>query len=100
MRRLKKYFIAGLLFIVPVSFFLWVLYKIFVFFEGITGGFLKKFLPSFYLPGVGLLSLVLLILFFGFLAYNIIGKKVLLFFERFFENLPFVSRLYKLIREV
>ena len=100
MRMMRKYFVAGLLFIVPVTFFIFILYRIFVFMEGIIGGLLKRFLPSFYVPGIGLISLILMIFFFGFLAYNIIGRRVLLSVERFFETLPFVNRLYKLLREV
>jgi uncharacterized membrane protein len=100
MNALKKHFFSGLIFIVPVSLSIWILFKIISFFDNIIGGFLKKYLPSFYTPGIGFLSLLLIILLLGFLADNFLGKKLLNLFENLFEKVPIINRIYIFIKGI
>ncbi|MCM8804682.1 MAG: DUF502 domain-containing protein [Candidatus Omnitrophica bacterium] len=98
MKTLKKHFISGIIFIVPIALSLWILFKIFTFLENILGNFFKKFFPNIYTPGVGLISLILLILFVGFIANNFLGRKLLNLIETFFENLPFLNKIFGFIK--
>ncbi|HNS31895.1 MAG TPA: DUF502 domain-containing protein [bacterium] len=100
MHSLKRAFIAGLLFIVPVSLSFWILFRTMVFFENILGAFLKKYLPAFYTPGIGFFLLILIILFIGFLADNFFGKKMLSMLEKFFETLPLLNKIYMFIKGI
>lgn len=100
MKTLKKHFISGLIFIIPISLSLWILFKIFLFLENILGTFLKKFFPNLYTPGIGLISLILLILLIGFLANNLLGKRFLNFVEKLFENTPFLNRIFNFIKTI
>jgi uncharacterized membrane protein len=100
MKTLRKHFISGIIFIVPISISIWVLFKIFVFLESILGNFFKKFFPNIYTPGIGFLSLILLILFIGFLANNFLGKKILNFIEDLFENIPLLNRVFKFVKSI
>jgi len=100
MKNLKNYFISGLIFIIPISLSLWILFKTIKFLEGILGNFLKKFFPNIYTPGIGFFSLILIILFIGFLAHNFLGKKLLRRIELLFEKLPGLNRIYNFIKSI
>ncbi|MCX8082460.1 MAG: DUF502 domain-containing protein [bacterium] len=100
MKSLKKHFISGIVFIIPISLSLWILFKIISFLENVLGPLFKKFFPNIYTPGVGFFSLILLILLIGFLADNFLGKKILVFFERVFETMPVLNRIYLFIKSI
>ncbi|HDD65012.1 MAG TPA: DUF502 domain-containing protein [Firmicutes bacterium] len=100
MKNLKRYFISGLIFIIPVSLSIWILFKITIFLEGIVGGFLKKYIPGIYTPGIGLISLILLILIVGILAHNFVGRRILYFTEKFLTLIPFFNKIYIFIKGI
>ena len=100
MGKLRKYFISGLVFIIPISLSIWILYKIIVFLDGIIGNLLKKFSPHIYTLGIGFFSLILIILFIGFLTQNFIGKKLLRRIEIIFEKVPVLNRIYNFIKSI
>jgi len=100
MKNLKNYFISGLIFITPISLSIWILFKTIKFLDGILGDFLKKFFPNIYTPGIGFFSLILIILFIGFLAHNFLGKKLLRRIELLFEKLPGLNRIYNFIKSI
>ena len=100
MKNLKNYFISGLIFIIPISLSIWILFKTIKFLDGILGNFLKEFFPNIYTPGIGFFSLILIILFIGFLAHNFLGKKLLRRIEILFERLPGLNRIYNFIKSI
>lgn len=100
MKDLKKYFISGLLFLIPISISVWILFNIFLFVDGIIGNLLKKYLPDFYIKGLGFFSLILLILLLGFLAQNFLGKRLLHSVERAFGSLPVFNKVYLFVNGI
>jgi|LSQX01.2.fsa_nt_gb uncharacterized membrane protein len=100
MKSLKRIFLSGLIFIVPASLSVWILYRVILFFENILGFFLKKHIPEIYIPGVGFFLLIVLILLIGFLADNFLGKKILSILEKFFETMPLLNKIYIFIKEI
>jgi len=96
-KKIKKYFITGLISIVPISLTIYVLVFIFRFLDGILGGFINEYLKSkfgFSIPGIGIILSVCLVLLAGFMASWFIGKKILQDFEKFFSGLPLVKNIY------
>src|SRR2546425_413802 len=55
---LKRYFITGLLVIVPIWGTVLVLKTLFVTLDGLLGDFLEKYFPQRYIPGQGILKAV------------------------------------------
>ncbi|MCK9266657.1 DUF502 domain-containing protein [bacterium] len=100
MKSLKRIFLSGLIFIVPASLSVWILYRVILFFENILGFFLKKHIPEIYIPGAGFFLLIVLILLIGFLADNFLGKKILYILEKFFETMPLLNKIYTFIKEI
>ncbi len=100
MKKIIEYIIAGTLFIVPFAISIWVLYRIFIFLEKITGQFFQKFIPALYFPGMGLVSLLVILLFFGFLAKNVLGRRIFRYLEKIFLALPLLNKIYTFFRTV
>jgi len=95
---LKRYFITGLLVIVPIWGTVLVLKTLFVTLDGVLGDIPEKYLTQQYVPGVGILVLVLLIVLAGLLATNIMGRRVVKLWEGFLQRVPLVRGIYTTIK--
>ncbi|MBF0485915.1 MAG: DUF502 domain-containing protein [Candidatus Omnitrophica bacterium] len=101
--RLKKYFFTGLAVFLPlvltVYIFIWVLN----FAEGLLGHTLKPlFLEyyDFYFWGLGILILLAVILFCGFLATNYFGRAAHSFAEKIVLRVPLMASIYPAFKEI
>lgn len=95
MKALSKYFINGLIVIVPIAITAYVVITIFSFAEDVLG----RHLPIQF-PGIGLVAVVLLILLIGWLSSHWILKRMLAFGEQMFCYIPGVKVLYKSVKQV
>jgi len=103
MNKLRKYFITGLVVVVPVFLTVYVLVFVFRFTDNILGRFLNVYFKNtlgFYIPGLGVLIFILLILLVGFLANRYIGKRIFPLIDRWFSNLPLVRNIYPTFKQV
>ncbi len=103
MARLRKYFITGLAMAVPVFLTVYVLAALFRFTDNILGRFLNVYFRDalgFYIPGLGILIFLLLILLVGFLANRYIGKRIFRLFDRWFSDLPLIRNIYPTFKQV
>ena len=91
MKRLIGYFLQGLLFIVPIAVTLLVLYKVFVFVDGILP--LK-------IPGLGLLIIVVMITLAGVFGSTIIAGPLVAYFERWINKAPLVKIIYTAVKDL
>jgi len=78
-KKIKGYFIAGLLvlfpFVMTIFIITWLFTKIDSILMGVISSFLKRIgLLSF--PGLGFISVILIILLVGVITRNYIGKKI------------------------
>ncbi len=100
MERLRRTFITGLLVLVPITVSVWVLFRLTRFLENILGPLFKNFLKESYVPGVGIVSLVLIIFLVGYLANNFFGRRFLHFLERMLGKIPLFNRIYLTIKGI
>ncbi|MBI4982580.1 MAG: DUF502 domain-containing protein [Candidatus Omnitrophica bacterium] len=103
MQSLKRYFITGLAVVVPIFLTIYVLVVVFQMVDGILGRFLNVYLKEtlgFYIPGLGLLLFLLVILFIGFMATRFIGKKIYPQIEKWFASLPLVNKIYPTLKQI
>ena len=91
MKRIMRYFLEGLLYVIPLAVTLFVLYTIFVTVDSWLN------LP---VPGVGFLLTLLGILLVGFLASNVLTRGLLGVIDRIFEKLPFIKLIYSAIKDL
>jgi len=100
MKNLRRYFVAGLLFLIPTTISVWIIIKIFFWLDGILGNLISRRMPMEYRHGIGFFVLILLILLVGILAENFFGKKLLRGVECFLESIPFFNKMYLFIRGI
>ena len=103
MNRLRKYFITGLAVVVPVFLTAYVLVVLFRFTDNILGRFLNVYFKNtlgFYIPGLGVLIFLLLIVSAGFLANRYIGKRIFPLIDRWFSSLPLIRNIYPTFKQV
>jgi len=103
MNRLKRYFITGLIVVVPISLTIYVLVFIFQFVDGILGRFFSAYVRSslgFYIPGLGILVTLIFMTFVGFLATRLIGRNIFPQLEKRFASLPLINKIYPTLKQI
>lgn len=98
-RNLRNYFLTGMAVILPAAVTIYILWKIFGFIDGLAGGLVARFLP-FGIPGLGIVITVILILCVGILVTNVIGRRLLFFWESVVYRIPLVNTLYRTAKEI
>lgn len=91
MKRIFRYFLEGLLYVIPLAVTVYILYKIFV----IVDSWLN--LP---IPGVGFLLTLVGIFIIGFLASNVLTQGLMSLISRLFEKMPFIKLIYTSIKDL
>lgn len=103
MNRLKRYFVTGLVVLLPVLLSVFILVKVFNFADNVLGRFLNSYLKEtlgFYIPGLGLILSFLIVLVTGFFASHFLGKKLFPSFENIFLKIPLVNRIYPTLKQI
>jgi len=103
MNNLKKYLITGLVVVIPFSLTIYLLVVVFRFLDNILGIFLVDYLKKswgFYVPGIGFLLFLLLILLVGMLAAKFLKHRIFLKMEIWFSGLPLIKNIYPAVKQV
>ena len=96
---LKRYFITGLLVIIPIWGTYLVLSALLRFLEGFLGSFLKSY-DKVYIPGMGIIALFIFILLVGLFTTNFIGRKIMALWEDTMKKVPLVRNVYSVLKHV
>ncbi len=97
---LKKWFITGLLVITPIWATYLILRTLFRTLEGFVGDLLQKYFQLYYIPGLGIISLFIIILLAGIFATNLIGRQFIKTWEELLRRVPIVNSIYTSIKAV
>ena len=103
MKRLRNYFISGLLFWIPLALSV-LLIKFFL--EVVDNLVPKRLLPESLLnldtaiPGSGIVLVILIILITGAVVSNIIGRKLLDLWERALNKIPGFRNIYNALKKI
>ncbi|MDD5079790.1 MAG: DUF502 domain-containing protein [Candidatus Omnitrophica bacterium] len=103
MDKIKKYFITGIVLIIPVYLSIYLLASIFIFLDNLLGRFINVYLQSilgFSVFGLGFLVFLILIVLIGWLAKRFIAHRLFVEFEKWFAGLPLIRNIYPAIKEV
>lgn len=103
MSKIRRYFVTGLLIILPSFITVYILYGIFTFVDGIWGKVINFYLRKhlgFTIPGLGFLLGIATIIIVGFFATNFFGKKLFLLFENWFLKLPLIRQVYMPAKQI
>jgi uncharacterized membrane protein len=96
---LRRYFVNGLITLIPIVVTIWLLTFIFGFLDGILGPFIGK-LIGIKIPGLGILSAVLTTFIVGFITTYVFGKRLVSFGENVLYKLPLVNSVYSSVKQI
>jgi len=100
----KRYIMTGLLVWIPLALTIWVINFIFVFMDQWLLWLPPAWRPEqwlgFHLPGAGLVLTLIVLLLTGMLAANIIGQRLVLWWESALGRIPIVSNIYRSVKQV
>lgn len=99
MRFFVKNFLNGVLTIVPIILAIYVFYKVFTFFDGLLGRYVKPYLHDAYIPGIGILCTIVLITVLGWLSTQYISGRVIKLIDRLLESIPLMKTVYSVIKD-
>ena len=91
MKTLAKYFLQGLLYLVPIGVTVYVLYEAFIIVDGL--------LPFEY-PGLGILTMVLAITLIGWIGSYLITLPIITFLENLLTRAPLVNLIYTSMKDL
>ena len=119
MERLRRYFVGGLLVLIPILFTLWIVERLFTFLSGflvgpvisLLGGHEALLSPLPLLGGLGLrvghlvpatsvIMLLFVIVATGFVGRNFIGSRLVGVGEQLVGQIPIIRRIYTAVRQI
>ncbi|MGQ0810684.1 MAG: DUF502 domain-containing protein [Nitrospiraceae bacterium] len=98
---LKRYFLTGLLVVTPIWGTILILKTLFLTVDGILGDVLANIVtPGYYVPGLGIVTLIVLIFATGLLATNFIGRHIVRMWEDLLSRVPVVRGIYSTLKSM
>ena len=101
-RRLRTYFLTGLVVAAPIAITIWVAIW---FIESVDSWF-SPFMPNslkdspYSLPGLGVIASLIILTGLGALTANIFGKTILQFGENLLDRVPVIRNIYGALKQI
>jgi uncharacterized membrane protein len=99
MKIIFRSFINGILTFVPIILVVYIVYKIFIFLDGLLGNILIPFLKEDYIPGIGLICTLAVITILGWLSTKFLTGAIFRLIDKLLEKIPFVKIIYTVIKD-
>ena len=101
---MRKYFVTGLLILVPLGITLWVLNLIISTLDQSVLLLPERWRPAVLIgldiPGMGAIVTVVFVFLVGLLTRNFIGKQIVNVWEKLLTRIPIVSSIYSSVKQV
>lgn len=101
---MKRYFITGLLIWVPLGITFWVLRLLIGTMDQtlllLPAHLRPEAIFGFYIPGFGVILTLLVVFLTGLFTTNIIGQRLLMFWEGLLSRIPVVKSIYYSVKQV
>ena len=107
-KKMRAYFFTGMLVLVPLVLTGYIIWNLFLAIDGILKGFVNDFILEQFgfnfarkqIPGIGFITLLLIIVLTGMVARNYVGKKIVSFGDRIVQRIPLINRIYSAIKQI
>jgi uncharacterized membrane protein len=99
MKKIKNYFLQGLLYITPIGITVYLIYVLFNFVNNILGEVLENFL-QIDIPGLGLVVIFFSLVLVGIIGTSFIAKPIKALFHRFLERTPLLKLIYSALNDL
>jgi uncharacterized membrane protein len=97
---MRKYFITGMLVLVPLAVTAWVLHTVIGALDGSLVLIPDQWRPRTYIPGLGALITLAIVFLTGVLTNNLVGKWFVRLWERLLQRIPVVNSIYGSVKQV
>jgi uncharacterized membrane protein len=107
--KLIYYFFQGLIILAPIVITAWAVISLFNFVDGILPNLLRTLFPDMVkldpqgnpeeIPGLGFLTVVLIVFFVGYLSSNFIVSRLVDLFDRILEKTPGIKLIYTTVKD-
>ncbi len=98
-KRLRRYFLVGLVIIAPVGLTILFLRWLFLRVDSILGLPIREFL-GIHIPGLGIVLLLAIILLTGWIVHLAVGRQLLKWWNGALLKFPFVGKIYSAISQI
>lgn len=96
-KSLKRYFVTGLLVLIPVTLTIFIIFETFNRIDKIIP--YKVFgIPR--IPGLGFITIIIIVILTGMIARNYIGRKLLSIGDKIVARIPVISRVYEALKQI
>lgn len=102
----KKYFLAGLIVLLPLVLTLWIFFYLIFTLDELVKPFIQLFIPNklnvlpFAIHGYGIILAVVVTILVGFIARNFIGQYIIRVYEKIITKLPIIPKIYSSIKQI
>lgn len=98
-RALRKYAITGVLIALPLAITLYLFWAVFSLTDNALGSLIELILGR-RIPGAGAVLTIALILGIGIFGANVIGRRIIQFFEGLLNRIPLVRNIYSAVKQL
>lgn len=99
MKKLIYYFLQGILYIAPIGITAYIIYIVFSFVDSLLKDTLTELL-DIYIPGLGLLVVIVLLILIGLIGQTIIARPFKFLFKRVLARIPLLKVLFSAFRDL
>lgn len=97
--RLRTYFLAGLLALIPLVVTVGILSWLFNLLDGFLGPYIYEWLGH-PMPGLGLIATLVVVFVIGVVATNIAGRRILTTLDEVLHRIPLVRSIYSTTKQM
>jgi uncharacterized membrane protein len=97
--RIRTVFLRGAVLIIPLALTAWFFRSLLNAIDGILSPVLEAWIGR-PIPGLGFLSMVVIIFLVGLLTRNLVGRLMFTWFEKLVRTIPFVRSVYGAIKDL
>lgn len=99
MKKLINYLLQGVLYLAPLTITGYIIYAVFTFMDGILQEYVELFFDV-KIPGLGFLTLVIFLIFIGFIGKTIIANPLKVIFQNILKKIPLLNFVYTAVKDL
>ncbi|MDO9036751.1 MAG: DUF502 domain-containing protein, partial [Lutibacter sp.] len=99
MKKLANYLLEGLLYIAPLSITAYIIYAVFMFMDNLSQDLIFE-LFAIKIPGLGVLTLLIFLIFIGFIGRTFIAQPLKQVFQNVIGRIPLVKFVYSAFNDL
>ena len=99
MKKLIYYFLQGIMYIAPIGVTAYIIYLVFSFVDSLLKESLVNLL-NIYIPGLGLVVVIILLILIGLIGQTIIARPIKFLFKRVLIRIPLLKVIFSAFRDL